>query len=87
MKTPSAKTPRTRRTMTTGEFHANNEPPLDTGTKMNTVAMRLTKLPRKSTFFNLCLNDPVTGVRGRKKMIKVNEMQLTGTVTQNTHLH
>jgi hypothetical protein len=36
---------------------------------MNIVARRLVNDPRKSTFFNFDLKDPVTGFRGRKKTI------------------
>jgi hypothetical protein len=61
--------PRTSNTMTNGDDQANEEPPLEIGMRMNIVAARLVNAPRKSTFFNFDLRDPVTGFKGRKKMI------------------
>jgi len=87
MKTTTVAPPRTRRTMTTGEDQANVEPPLEMGTRMNTVAINIRKLPKKSIFLSFDLSDPVTGLRGRKKMIWIKDRALTGTVTQKTHLH
>ena len=79
--------PRTRRTMITGDDQGNVDPPLEMGTRMNIVDISIRMLPRKSTFLSFDLNDPVTGLRGRKKMIWIIARALTGTVTQKTHLH
>ncbi len=64
-----ARMPRTRKTMTRVDDQAKEEPPLEIGTRMKIVATKLVNDPRKSTFFNFDLKDPVTGFRGRKKMI------------------
>jgi hypothetical protein len=74
-------------TMTKADAQGNEEPPAEMGTRINTVATRLVNDPRKSTFFNFDLNDPTTGLSGRKKNIWTREKQLTGTVIQNTHRH
>jgi hypothetical protein len=73
--------------MITGDDQGNVDPPLEMGTRMNIVDISIRKLPRKSTFLSFDLNDPVTGLRGRKKMIWSIARALTGTVTQKTHLH
>jgi hypothetical protein len=65
MNAMSATMPRTRRTMTMGEDQAKDEPPLDMGTRIKIVAMRLVNVPRKSTFLSFDLKEPVTGFRGR----------------------
>jgi hypothetical protein len=69
MNTANATTPRTSRTITIGDDHGNEEPPLEMGTRINVVATILTKAPAKSTFFNLDLKDPVTGFNGSRKNI------------------
>jgi len=73
--------------MITGDDQGNVDPPLEIGTRMKIVDISIRKLPRKSTFLSFDLNDPVTGLRGRKKMIWIIDRALTGTVTQKTHLH
>jgi len=73
--------------MTSGESHAKDEPPLERGTRIKTVATRLVNEPRKSIFCSFFLKEPVTGFNGRKKMIIKSEKALNGTVTQNTHRH
>jgi hypothetical protein len=87
MNTMSARTPRTRRTITRGDDHANDEPPLDIGTRMKIVATRDANDPKKSTFLSFDLKEPVTGFNGRKKMICSKDSELIGTVTQKTHRH
>jgi len=73
--------------MITGDDQGNVDPPLEIGTRINIVEISIRKLPRKSTFLSFDLNDPVTGLSGRKKMICIIARALTGTVTQKTHLH
>ena len=73
--------------ITTGDDQANVEPPLEIGTRINTVDVRIRKEPRKSTFWSFDLKDPVTGLSGRNKIIWMSDRALTGTVTQKTHLH
>jgi hypothetical protein len=73
--------------MMNADAQGKEEPLAEMGTRINTVAMGLVNDPRKSTFSNLDLNDPTTGLRGRKKNIWIKEKQLTGTVIQNTHRH
>jgi hypothetical protein len=87
MNTMSARMPRTRRMMTRGEDHGNDDPPKDIGTRMKIVATRDAKDPKKSTFLSFDLKEPVTGFNGRKKMICSKDSELIGTVTQNTHRH
>lgn len=79
--------PSTRRTMTMGDDQANVEPPLEMEIRINTVAISNRKLPKKSIFLSFDLNDPVTGLSGRKKMTWIRDRTLTGAVIQNTHLH
>ena|SRR5271170_8163260 len=62
-------TPRTRRTITTGESHAKVDPPLEMGTRIRIVEVNETIEPIKSTFLSFCLKEPVTGFRGRKNRI------------------
>jgi hypothetical protein len=87
MKIANARTPIMSITMTNADAQGNDEPPAEIGTRMKTVATRLVKDPRKSTFLSFDLNDPEIGLRGRKKKIWTSEKQLTGTVIQNTHRH
>jgi len=72
---------------TMGDDQAKEEPPPEIGTNMKTVAMRLVKAPRKSTFRSFFLKDPVTGLRGRKNMMRSSDETLNGTVIQKTHRH
>jgi hypothetical protein len=79
--------PRMRRTITTGEDHAKEDPPLDIGTRINTTATRLVNDPIKSIFWSFDLKEPVTGLRDRRNIIMVRDTALKGTVIQNTHRH
>jgi len=55
--------------ITRAESHAYSAPPSEMGTRIKTTATREVPRPRKSTFLSLDLKDPLTGLRGRKKMI------------------
>ena len=54
---------------------------------MKTVETRDVPTPKKSTFLSLEAKEPVTGLRGRKKMIWKRERAEIGSVTQKTHRH
>jgi len=72
---------------TRDEFHAYCAPPREMGTRIKTVETRSVATPKKSTFLSLEVKEPMTGLRGRKKMIWIRERAEMGSATQKTHRH